>query len=185
MTIRLSFDRFEGKGKHIAVLVADDGTTLNVPKPLFPPVPSPATCLICHSRSIRAPPPSSKRKPGACRTSCRNATRVEISSCDDSKGRSPLRFSGRRTFVRGERASGAGPALPASRGQPGHDRGFGRRTGRFDFDPVAGRQDSLDRRRADEIHGCFGPSSGRESPRSTWWRSAIITAITTAAWMRW
>ena len=31
MTTRLSFDRFEGKGKQIAVLVADDGTTLNIP----------------------------------------------------------------------------------------------------------------------------------------------------------
>ena len=36
MTTRLSFDRFEGKGKQIAVLVADDGTTLNVPKSLLP-----------------------------------------------------------------------------------------------------------------------------------------------------
>jgi hypothetical protein len=34
--IRLSFDRFEGKGKRIAVLVADDGATLNVPEPLLP-----------------------------------------------------------------------------------------------------------------------------------------------------
>jgi hypothetical protein len=36
MPRRLSFDRFEGKGKLIAVLVADDGTTLNVPKSLLP-----------------------------------------------------------------------------------------------------------------------------------------------------
>jgi hypothetical protein len=33
---RLSFDRFEGKGKQIAVLVADDGATLNVPRSLLP-----------------------------------------------------------------------------------------------------------------------------------------------------
>jgi hypothetical protein len=33
---RLSFDRFEGKGKQIAVLVADDGATLNVPRSLMP-----------------------------------------------------------------------------------------------------------------------------------------------------
>ena len=36
MPTRLSFDRFEGKGKQIAVLVADDGTTVNMPKALLP-----------------------------------------------------------------------------------------------------------------------------------------------------
>ena len=36
MTTRLSLDRFEGKNKSIAVLLADDGTVLNVPKALLP-----------------------------------------------------------------------------------------------------------------------------------------------------
>jgi hypothetical protein len=36
MPARLSFDRFEGKSKQIAVLVADDGATLNVPRSLLP-----------------------------------------------------------------------------------------------------------------------------------------------------
>jgi hypothetical protein len=36
VTTRLSLDRFEGKNKSIAVLVADDGTTLNVPKAFLP-----------------------------------------------------------------------------------------------------------------------------------------------------
>jgi hypothetical protein len=36
MPTRLSFDRFEGKNKQVAVLVADDGATLNVPKSLLP-----------------------------------------------------------------------------------------------------------------------------------------------------
>ncbi len=36
MTTRMSLDRFEGKNKSIAVLVADDGTTLNVPKRFLP-----------------------------------------------------------------------------------------------------------------------------------------------------
>ena len=36
MTTRLSLDRFEGKNKSIAVLLADDGTTLNVPKAFLP-----------------------------------------------------------------------------------------------------------------------------------------------------
>jgi Protein of unknown function (DUF3006) len=36
VSTRLSFDRFEGKGKQIAVLVADDGATLNVPLSLVP-----------------------------------------------------------------------------------------------------------------------------------------------------
>ena len=33
---RLSLDRFEGKNKSIAVLLADDGTVLNVPKAFLP-----------------------------------------------------------------------------------------------------------------------------------------------------
>jgi hypothetical protein len=36
MSTRLSLDRFEGKGKQIAVLVTDDGETLNLPKSLLP-----------------------------------------------------------------------------------------------------------------------------------------------------
>jgi Protein of unknown function (DUF3006) len=36
VSTRLSLDRFEGKGKQIAVLVADDGATLNIPKSLLP-----------------------------------------------------------------------------------------------------------------------------------------------------
>jgi hypothetical protein len=35
-TTRLSLDRFEGKGKQIAVLVTDDGESLNFPKALLP-----------------------------------------------------------------------------------------------------------------------------------------------------
>ncbi len=45
MTTRLSLDRFEGKGKQIAVLVADDGTTMNVPKPFLPPGAAPGDVL--------------------------------------------------------------------------------------------------------------------------------------------
>jgi len=36
VTTRLSLDRFEGKNKSIAVLLADDGTALNVPKAFLP-----------------------------------------------------------------------------------------------------------------------------------------------------
>jgi hypothetical protein len=36
VSIRLSLDRFEGKGKQIAVLVTDDGKTLNLPKSILP-----------------------------------------------------------------------------------------------------------------------------------------------------
>ena len=46
MTTRLSFDRFEGKGKQqIAVLVADDGTTVTIPKPFLPPGAAPGDVL--------------------------------------------------------------------------------------------------------------------------------------------
>jgi len=36
VSVRLSLDRFEGKGKEIAVLVSDDGNTLNLPKSFLP-----------------------------------------------------------------------------------------------------------------------------------------------------
>jgi hypothetical protein len=45
VTSRLSFDRFEGKGKEIAVLVADDGATVNFPKSLLPPRAKPGDVL--------------------------------------------------------------------------------------------------------------------------------------------
>jgi Protein of unknown function (DUF3006) len=35
--IHLSVDRFEGKDKSIAVLVSDDGATINLPKSFLPP----------------------------------------------------------------------------------------------------------------------------------------------------
>jgi hypothetical protein len=36
MSTRLSLDRFEGKGKQIAVLLTDDGETFNLPKSILP-----------------------------------------------------------------------------------------------------------------------------------------------------
>ena len=36
MPIRPSIDRFEGDRKQIAVLLAEDGTAINLPKPLLP-----------------------------------------------------------------------------------------------------------------------------------------------------
>ena len=36
MTTRLSLDRFEGKAKQLAVLIADDGTAVNIPRSLLP-----------------------------------------------------------------------------------------------------------------------------------------------------
>ena len=36
MTLRLSIDRFEGDRKDIAVLLADDGTSINFPKRFLP-----------------------------------------------------------------------------------------------------------------------------------------------------
>jgi hypothetical protein len=44
-TARLSFDRFEGKGKQIAVLLTDDGESLNLPKALLPPGTNPGDVL--------------------------------------------------------------------------------------------------------------------------------------------
>ena len=45
MSTRLSLDRFEGKGKQIAVLLTDDGDTLNFPKSLLPPGTKPGDVL--------------------------------------------------------------------------------------------------------------------------------------------
>jgi hypothetical protein len=43
--LSLSLDRFEGKGKQIAVLVTDEGQTLNVPRSLLPPEAGPGAVL--------------------------------------------------------------------------------------------------------------------------------------------
>ena len=45
MPTRLSFDRFEGKGKQLAVLIDDDGAILNVPRSLLPPGAKPGDVL--------------------------------------------------------------------------------------------------------------------------------------------
>jgi hypothetical protein len=37
VTTRLSLDRFEGKNKSIAVLLTDDGESINLPRALLPP----------------------------------------------------------------------------------------------------------------------------------------------------
>ena len=37
MSTRVSLDRFEGKKKSIAVLVTDDGESINLPRALLPP----------------------------------------------------------------------------------------------------------------------------------------------------
>jgi hypothetical protein len=43
--LSLSLDRFEGKGKSIAVLLTDDGETLNIPRSLLPPAAKPGDVL--------------------------------------------------------------------------------------------------------------------------------------------
>jgi len=46
VSVRLSLDRFEGKGKQtIAVLLTDDGDTLNMPRSLLPPSARPGDVL--------------------------------------------------------------------------------------------------------------------------------------------
>ena len=78
MITLFSFDRFEGKGKQqIAVLVADDGTTVNLPKLLLPPAAKPgdvltlaleldpgATARLKAGDSERGQADLSKRDPG-------------------------------------------------------------------------------------------------------------------------
>jgi hypothetical protein len=43
--VSLSLDRFEGRNKSIAVLVTDDGQTLNIPRSLLPPAAKPGDVL--------------------------------------------------------------------------------------------------------------------------------------------
>jgi hypothetical protein len=45
VSTRLSLDRFEGKGKQIAVLLTDDGETINLPKSILPPGTKPGDVL--------------------------------------------------------------------------------------------------------------------------------------------
>jgi hypothetical protein len=45
VSVSLSLDRFEGKSKQIAVLVSDDGETVNVPRSLLPPAAKPGDVL--------------------------------------------------------------------------------------------------------------------------------------------
>jgi hypothetical protein len=47
VTTRLSLDRFEGKNKQIAVLLTDDGDSLNIPKAMLPPGAKPGDVLAC------------------------------------------------------------------------------------------------------------------------------------------
>jgi Protein of unknown function (DUF3006) len=42
---RLSLDRFEGKGKQVAVLLSDDGETVNLPRSILPPGVKPGDVL--------------------------------------------------------------------------------------------------------------------------------------------
>ncbi len=45
MATRLSLDRFEGKHKSIAVLLTDDGDSINLPRSLLPPGTKPGDVL--------------------------------------------------------------------------------------------------------------------------------------------
>jgi Protein of unknown function (DUF3006) len=45
VTTQFSLDRFEGKNTQIAVLVTDDGETLNIPKAMLPPGAKPGDVL--------------------------------------------------------------------------------------------------------------------------------------------
>ena len=69
MTIRLSIDRFEGDKKQIAVLLAEDGTTINFPKACSPRAPRPATSSRSRSSATSWLLGSWPKTPGGFRTS--------------------------------------------------------------------------------------------------------------------
>jgi hypothetical protein len=75
VTIRLSFDRFEGKAKQVAVLVTDDGRAVNFPKSLLPPGAKPGDVLTL----------SLEVDPGATATLKKETQRVQ----DDLSKRDP------------------------------------------------------------------------------------------------
>jgi len=56
--VSLSVDRFEGKGKQIAVLVTDQGETVNLPRSLLPPQAKPGDVLTLSLE----PDPAATRK---------------------------------------------------------------------------------------------------------------------------
>ena len=80
--LSLSLDRFEGKGKQIAVLLTDDGDTLNVPKSLLPPNSKPGDVLTLTLEHDAQATRISPTKPDRSKTNYRRAIRVEILNCD-------------------------------------------------------------------------------------------------------
>ena len=111
VSTRLSLDRFEGKGKQIAVLSPTTARPSISPSRSCPPAPSPATCSPSPSSATPPQPSRSPTKPARCRTSWRNATQVEISSCEMSIGsrrqvdRAVSRRAGLRRRARRERGA--------------------------------------------------------------------------------
>ena len=83
MSTRLSLDRFEGKGKQIAVLLTDDGETLNLPKSILPPGVKPGDVLTLTLEHDPSQPGRSPTRPARFRTGWRNATLGEISNCEN------------------------------------------------------------------------------------------------------
>ena len=67
MSTRLSLDRFEGKGKQIAVLLTDDGEALNLPRSILPPGTQARRRAQPHPQARRRgePPGRPRNPPGA------------------------------------------------------------------------------------------------------------------------
>lgn len=73
MQTRVSLDRFEGDDKDIAVLVAADGRTINVPRDLLPPDAKSGDSLVVTIDRDAAATDTARRKTRAVRSRLRKA----------------------------------------------------------------------------------------------------------------
>ena len=81
MITRLSLDRFEGKNKSIAVLLTDDGESINLPRALLPPGAKAGDVLTLTLEPTPRKPANWPRRPGTSRRTSRRRIPEGISNC--------------------------------------------------------------------------------------------------------